>query len=51
MPTFNPVAANRDVAIFATAKRMGPPTRAEGFDELYRVAIRDDGEYEITPVE
>ena len=40
-----------DVAIFATAKRMGPPTRAEGFDELYRVAIRDDGEYEITPVE
>ena len=40
-----------DVAIFTTAKRMAPPTPAEGFDELYRVAIREDGEYEITRVE
>ena len=36
-----------DVAIFTKAKRMAVPTLAEGFDELYRVAIRDDGEYEI----
>ncbi len=26
-----------DVAIFATAKRLVPPSRGEGFDELYRV--------------
>ena len=39
-----------DVAIFTKAKRMAPPTPAEGFDELYRVAIRDDGEYDVTPV-
>jgi hypothetical protein len=25
------------VAIFATAKRLVPPAREEGFDELYRV--------------
>ena len=31
-----------DVAIFATAKRLVPPSRAEGFDELYRV--RPDGQ-------
>jgi predicted kinase len=30
-----------DVAIFATAKRLEPPSRDEGFDELYRV--RPDG--------
>jgi len=30
-----------DVAIFATAKRLVPPSRAEGFDEIYRV--RPDG--------
>ncbi len=39
-----------DVAIFTKAKRMAVPTLAEGFDELYRVAIRPDGEYDITPV-
>jgi len=39
-----------DVAIFTKAKRMAPPTRVEGFDELYRVAIREDGEYDVTPV-
>ena len=31
-----------DVAIFATAKRLVPPSREEGFDELYRV--RPDGQ-------
>jgi predicted kinase len=27
------------VAIFTTAKRLEPPTRSEGFDELYRVTL------------
>jgi predicted kinase len=37
-----------DVAIFATAKRMVPPRSEEGFDELYRVAIRDDAGFDVT---
>ena len=37
-----------DVAIFTKAKRMAVPTREEGFDELYRVAIRDDGTFDVT---
>ena len=36
-----------DVAIFARAKRMVAPTRGEGFDELYRVSIQEDGEFEV----
>ena len=40
-----------DVAIFTKAKRMVPPAAAEGFDELYRVTIRDDGGYDIVPLE
>ena len=36
-----------DVAIFTKAKRMVMPSAAEGFDELYRVSIREDGDYEI----
>lgn len=39
-----------DVAIFTKAKRMAPPTLVEGFDELYRVAIREDGDYDVTLV-
>lgn len=31
-----------DVAIFATARRLCPPTRAEGFDDV--VTIRDESE-------
>lgn len=31
-----------NVAIFTAAKRLQPPTRAEGFDELFRVTIADD---------
>jgi len=27
------------------------PAWTEGFDELYRVAIGADGEFEVTPVE
>jgi predicted kinase len=38
-----------DVAIFTTAKRMVPPTREEGFDELYRVAIGADGQFAVAP--
>ena len=36
-----------DVAIFTKAKHMSPPTAAEGFDEVYGVAIRDDGSFEV----
>jgi predicted kinase len=38
-----------DVAIFATAKRLTPPARSEGFDELYTVRIADQGAFEVTP--
>ena len=34
-----------DVAIYATAKRLAPPTHAEGFDRLYTVAITVDGTF------
>jgi predicted kinase len=30
-----------DVAIYATAKRLVPPSRAEGFDELLCVRLND----------
>lgn len=39
-----------DVAIFTTAKRMTAPTMNEGFDELYRVSIRDDGAFDVRPI-
>ncbi|HKH11411.1 MAG TPA: ATP-binding protein [Rubrobacter sp.] len=32
-----------DVAIFATAKKLVPPSREEGFDELYRVRLAGPG--------
>lgn len=38
------------VAIHATAKRLIPPTYAEGFDALYGVRIAPDGAFEIVPV-
>jgi predicted kinase len=31
-----------NVAIFTVAKRLEPPTRDEGFDELFRVQIAED---------
>lgn len=40
-----------DVAIFTTAKRMVPPRIDEGFDALYRVSIRDDGQFDVRPME
>ncbi len=39
-----------DVAIFATKKRLQPPTYAEGFDELYTVRIGPDGAFEVQPL-
>ncbi len=38
-----------DVAIFATAKRLVPPSRAEGFDEVYRVRISEGSGFEVSP--
>jgi predicted kinase len=39
-----------DVALLATAKRMTPPRRAEGFDALYRVRLLGDDRFEVTPL-
>jgi predicted kinase len=39
-----------DVAIFTTAGRMVVPARAEGFDELFRVSITPDGEFDVRPM-
>ena len=36
-----------DVAIFATAKRLRPPSYTEGFDRLYRVRVAGDGLFEV----
>jgi predicted kinase len=36
-----------NVAIFTAAKRMVVPTKEEGFDELWRVAILSDGGFEV----
>jgi predicted kinase len=35
-----------DVAVFVTAKRLQPPTRAEGFDAIYRVRA-EGGDFEV----
>jgi predicted kinase len=40
-----------DVAIFTTAKRLAIPSRAEGFDELYSVAIGQDGGFDVATME
>lgn len=34
------------VAIFTCAKRLVPPRMEEGFDELHRVRVREDGTFE-----
>lgn len=38
-----------DVAIYATAKRLVPPSLSEGFDELFRVRVTGDGTFEVSP--
>jgi predicted kinase len=39
-----------EVAIFTAAKRMVVPTRDEGFDELMRVMILPDGQFDVGPL-
>jgi predicted kinase len=39
-----------DVAVFVTAKRLQPPTRAEGFDAIYRVRA-EGGDFEVVTAE
>ena len=39
-----------DVGIFATAKRLEPPVRAEGFDRLYRARAQADGAFQIAEI-
>jgi predicted kinase len=39
-----------DVAIFTTAKRMTPPDRREGFDELYAVRIAGEGGFDVQAI-
>ncbi len=36
------------VAIFTIAKRLEPPVRAEGFDQLFRVEIGEHREFRVT---
>jgi predicted kinase len=36
-----------NVAIFTVAKRLEPPTRAEGFDDLYRVTLTADRTFSV----
>ena len=36
-----------DVALFATAKRLVPPSYSEGFDGLFRVRFKDDSGFEV----
>ena len=36
-----------DVGIYATAKKLLPPTYAEGFDRLYRVRIAEHDGFEV----
>ena len=39
-----------NVAIFTVAKRLEPPTRAEGFDELFRVALTPDRTFSVVEI-
>ena len=40
-----------DVALYATAKKLVPPSYSEGFDELYSVRITGDFEFEVLACE
>jgi predicted kinase len=40
-----------DAAVFATAARLVPPTRAEGFDRLYRVSFDAEGRMRVEEIE
>ncbi len=39
-----------DVAILTTAKRLVPPSYAEGFDEIYVVRLTDQGAFDVSQV-
>ncbi|WP_158839778.1 AAA family ATPase [Saccharothrix deserti] len=39
-----------DVGLFATAKRLTPPTRQEGFDEVCEVRFDGVGGFTVTPL-
>jgi predicted kinase len=39
-----------DVAIFATLKRLVPPTYEEGYDQLYCVRSRDDYSFDVSEI-
>ena len=36
-----------DVALYITRQRLTPPTRAEGFDQLFFVRLQGDGRFEV----
>jgi hypothetical protein len=36
------------VAIYVAARRLQPPSRAEGFDALFRVRLRPEGSFDVT---
>jgi predicted kinase len=38
-----------DVAIYAAAKRLAPPSYSEGFDELFYVRMADDSTFDVRP--
>jgi predicted kinase len=38
-----------DVAIYAAAKRLVPPSYSEGFDELFYVHMADDSSFDVIP--
>ena len=38
-----------NVAIFTVAKRLEPPTLAEGFDELFRVQLTPERTFSVSP--
>ena len=38
------------VAIYATRKKLQPPSYAEGFDALYSVRIAEDGGFQVQPL-
>jgi predicted kinase len=48
--TRQPPARVPDVAVFVASKRMEAPTRAEGFDAVYRVRAEGGG-FEVVPSE
>jgi predicted kinase len=38
-----------NVAIYVAARRLEPPRRAEGFDEVYRVRVAEGGGFTVEP--